>query len=141
MNIENIKFRGKRVRDGKWVHGFYCPCVIRSFPAEDCIVVVNEDSWGQERVSPNTIGQYTGLKDRNGVEIYVGDIVREKSVHWRTPDKVETEIYAVKCDYLGSLHLVRPIPGGERTTLLTRSSWVEVLGNIYDNPELLEVIK
>ena len=80
-------------------------------------------------VNSNTIGQYTGLHDKNGKEIYEGDIL--KSIQWNN-------IYLVK--YTGTaFYLYRKGNNGfNKITTWNNAEKSEVIGNIYDNPELLE---
>lgn len=89
-------------------------------------------------IIPETVGQYSGLFDNDGKTIFEGDIVKEWSSSWKSPLKTEMSVYEVVCEYLGSLHLIRETRYGEVSTLLCRKSVVVVIGNIYDNPELLE---
>lgn len=126
--MREILFRGKRKDNGEWVEGFLSPI------------------WGSLHIGTEfkaypinyeTVGQFTGLTDKNGKKIFEGDIVKEWSSHWKTPSKTEINIYSVVCEYLGSLHLIRKTAWGENSTPLYRRSIVEVIGNIYDNPELL----
>jgi uncharacterized phage protein (TIGR01671 family) len=67
MNRE-IKFKGKRIDNDKWMVGDLNHLV-------DGMYISNDHGSNMARVYPDTVGQYTGLKDKNGKEIYNGDIL------------------------------------------------------------------
>lgn len=79
--MREILFRGKRLDNGEWVEGSFCPNSKGDIP---CIIVYNGEMAGYWfDIDPATVGQFTGLLDKNGQRIFEGDIVRH---HDDNPD-------------------------------------------------------
>lgn len=121
--MRDIEFRGKRTDNGEWVHGnLVSGCngkyaYIAGFGNKDlCINYVN--------VHPETVGQYTGLEDKNGTKIFEGDIVKR---FWF--DKMC--IYQIDYDNVLARFVGRA--GINFTAFYCDSEEFEVVGNIYDN--------
>lgn len=133
--MREIEFRGKRRDNNEWIYGNLLVIEDECF-----IITISRKDWKKIQlekieINPETIGQYTGLKDKNGAKIFEGDIVG---------CFCNTQLFEVKwCDVRGGYFLDNVVlssccePAPECLGNLTDT--MEVIGNIYDNPELLEV--
>lgn len=122
--MREILFRGKRKDNGEWVEGFYCGGNERNtlHPAI-FIYLPDKQSYDYQDIDINTLGQYTGLCDKNGVRVFEGDIVRI----------FDGEYFSGVVKYSneqGSFTV-------DDTSLHYWVSDIEVIGNIHDNSELL----
>ena len=124
--MREILFKGKRTSDGKWIFGSLA--IWKSGKVE---IVHEDDREGVidfQRINPDTIGQYTGLKDKNDVKIFEGDIIR-------TYDKDGEPWKCAPVVFEGSSFGI-----GNHCPCVTIDLEfnAEVIGNIHDNPSLLE---
>lgn len=143
--MREIEFRGKRVDNNKWVYGFYSqfhnrpvldePNSHQIFELlEEGIRFAGTSIGGLWRIiNENTLGQYTGLKDKNGTKIFEGDIL--------VFCKGATHPIKVYWDCLGwkFLRNGKRIEGAFECDISSHIRQCEIIGNIHDNPELLEV--
>lgn len=136
--MREILFRGKEKHHHKWVEGWYCPSVFGMFPPDPAIVPkedANNGYWHPEMIVGETLGQYTGLTDKNGKKIFEGDICQIKGISYldETPFVVEwneefSGWYWKNLDFASATDTI--------TAEIAETS--KVIGNIHDNPELLQ---
>lgn len=145
-------FRGKRKSDSRWIGGGYYDCGYAYY-----IVTGTRYNPMIEEVYPETIGQYTGLRDKNGIKIYDGDILHFKTYQgggFACP--IGTDVYYrvlfghcnpdmnILTEYVGFWALGKDYDEddlyeyGNSISYLVDSHGACVVGNIHDNPELLK---
>lgn len=133
--MREIEFRGKRIDNGEWVCGLpMYRNYIKQFTKHEWIDNLDNNrvktyqTSADFQIEEKTLGQYTGLKDKNGTKIFEGDIVNmlnitdypmqikwnkkwARFIFYNLVDKTEMNLFTEQC---------------------------EVIGNIYDNPELIK---
>lgn len=120
-----ILFRGKRTDSGEWAYGYYV------YAHTDNSAGICTEKDGCIDVDPATVGQYTGLTDKNSVKIFEGDIIKGKGI------RVKNDYFEIRwskgcCGFLaGRDKYVYP-----NLNQATVSNY-KVIGNVHDNPELL----
>ena len=133
--MREILFRGKRLDNGKRAEGFIVASRENTYPNGFEMITVDGINYDEldnyipdftsYAVDPSTIGQCTGLHDKNGKRIFEGDIVR---------DAETSEVGKIFFDKCTAMFVI----GFENTIADFNASYnLEVIGNIYDNPELL----
>jgi uncharacterized phage protein (TIGR01671 family) len=137
-----IKFRGKTGK-GEWLYGYY----LEKHLCDGCgrCSYIKFDGSQEVKVIPETVGQFTGLLDSEGTEIYGGDILKQRekgNSRYRDWERIlGSVVYEKKScgshTYAG-WYTICP-ENGNFSELATHSSYkTEVIGNIHDNPELLK---
>ena len=142
--MREILFRGKRLQGGNWVEGYFFKSDINKREREskkatliftpDCdTFIMVPECHNSFMVVSDTVGQYTGLKDKNGKRIFEGDVA--KVLQGKDKD-------IAYVGFENGAFMLYPKTGNiyERTLWeYWYNDWdVEVIGNITDNPELLE---
>lgn len=159
--MTEIKFKGKRKDNGEWVEGTYHYCAgpgkmrfwdikngNRVFEDRDVefnshwILVPNKpdepgwdvrDTFMPHAVIPETVGQYTGLQDKNGKDIYEGDIYKNADGGRRT-----CQVFFLAGAFVGGKSESSCMPlGWDGIMPDADQNWIEVIGNIHENHELL----
>ena len=121
--MREILFRGKTKITKNWIYGFYGENTTTKEPQ-----IVGRDEFCYSRVIPETVGQYTGLTDKNGKKIFEGDIVNLELI-----DGVE--IGVIKFNDILCRFSFYDKSGGYG---IDNTCIFEIIGNIHDNPELLK---
>ena len=130
--MREILFRGKRLDNGEWKCGSY----VHQYGCHEIFLESCEGEYGFDHyhVAPETVGQFTGLTDKNGTKIFEGDIVTFPFDEFNPCAKFKIEwVGAEFC----AVHIEgKPCVWTIRVT--DYADQMDIIGNIHDNPELLE---
>ena len=139
--MREIEFRGKSPMTNKWVYGYpFFDSEKKEYQIRD------KKGWFTYLVVDESVGQYTGLKDKNGKKIFEDDIIHIE----------EENLYGLVCfencqwyvyyygwidkEGIGYVYdIVNENPLADELLTNENKIWLEIVGNKYDNPELLEV--
>ena len=143
--MREILFRGKRIDNGEWVYSQTVFSHLDNFyiPAQNlkCTVMQNLDTVGNIsvirckdgkyffKVQTETVGQYTGLTDKNGNEIFEGDIVKTShggSTYYAKIEWDDGSFWVTNHDIQMPSYISE-----------VSKTYLEIIGNIHDNPDLL----
>lgn len=139
--MREIFFRGKRVDNGEWAYGSYVH-IVQYKESTDYIADEEPDQYV---VIPETVGQYTGLTDKNGKKIFEGDILKisfgkeflkavVKFGYYNQTDKILKSHLGFYFDFVDSESYRKDVGFWTGKTF----SKIEIIGNIHENPELLK---
>ena len=136
--MREILFRGKRADNGAWVEGAFCmkDCDEPFGDMVDRPSIIKYENpcigfWF--RVKPETVGQFTGLTDKNGKKIFEGDVVTHR---WYNEEIVNFQIEFVSGEFIAVP--VKKRDGVWAIRISGQGEQFIIIGNIHDNPELLE---
>lgn len=146
-------FRGKRICNGKWMEGY-----LLRLADGTCLICQAGYRINRYKVDPETVGECTGLRDKNGKLIFEGDIFKFPDEVWESYytscgteyNSWEVENYGVVgfCDYSGRFEFIRykfnensveaDLHENREVEFHEFVCELEIIGNIHDNPELLK---
>jgi hypothetical protein len=142
--MRTIKFRGQRIDNGEWVYGYLYQLPLPT--GVGCMILTTNNTHEDNSiepeyhlaftlwvdlfpVKPETVGQYTEQKDKNSQEIYDGDVLRNIDGLKRVGNEWIDNVHIIPVEYKEARFNI--------SCLSKVLEYTEVIGNIYDNPELL----
>ncbi len=149
--MREIKFRGKRISDDKWVYGYYCKASDRHLIIMDNAKLINPNGGlvmdispnyyinGYAEVDPKTVGEYTGRKNDDGFEIYEGHILEDDCGNVGVVEFRELPLdKAGDCVCTYQAFYVKTISQNASYECCDIGTWMKIIGDKSDKPELSE---
>jgi uncharacterized phage protein (TIGR01671 family) len=134
--MREILFRGGWIKNGEWIEGYYVFLNDTHY-----IIEAGSEDWGDSgewfQVVPKSVGQFTGLVDKNGKKIFEGDIVLRSGITWLIA--FEKNAFVCKDSSMKTYFALweQWEYNWKSAEDISPSDAFEVIGNIYNNPELL----
>lgn len=129
LTMREILFRGKWKNSGEWVYGNLFNPDKADTPTQICIGTYIEKTCYE--IDPETVGEFTGVTDKNDRKIFEGDIVKRGDRIWIIEYDVKCAQFVMKTFTERGVFFIRSFD-------LIPSEWCEVIGNKFDNPELMK---
>ncbi len=135
-------YRGKRIDTDDWIYGFYAKSGDKVYIIKDNDIAIGYLTM--KEVAPKTVCEFTGLKDNNGKKIFEGDIVKCTNANYAYDFTAVVLFGNPSCGYTWGFQLQQIGDAGARDDILfwvdmeETGAFIEVVGNIHDNPELLK---
>ena len=136
--MREIEFRGKRIDNSEWIYGWLRQTGHQNIEKSNGQYIktekyyqIQDEKYNSQFVDEATIGQYTGLKDKKGNKIYEGDIIK---FIYENKEKIRAIVFE-KGEFLAKDDTTAFGPTFRHIRLCSN---IEVIGNIYDNPEFLK---
>lgn len=135
--MRNIIFRGKRInRNGEWGYGD-----LRRYGGNTWVFPHNQDAaYNADMVDPATVGEFTGLTDKNGKGIFEGDIISYDYIRYVEPQKTKGRVFYKNGSFLVNVYVgaVISMPLGYLFGDDVKVNTIEIVGNIHDMPDFQE---
>ena len=154
--MEEIKYKGRRIDNGEWVYGFVFIADGKTYIIGKEVIICKYKIDGSDLINyfveviPETVGQYTGLKDKNCKDIYEGDVLKGTSylygyqlANGKQFDYLGFVEWQSQCD-VGLCYQLTDVEGGSwnLNQVVHRNDidycTGEIIGNVFENSELLE---
>ena len=133
--MKKIMFRGKDKTNQKWIYGNLEIPLLNQNASKHYIIGHSYSQYTKQEVIPNTVGQYTGIKDENGREIYGGDVLELYLNDYGEMEKPEKFIVNRDKKFFPDVCYLQQIEAHINKS--DTNDYIKIIGDVYENPDLL----